>query len=110
MADGLATTLAILATILVIAPLVAIFAYLVYKGARSLNVAFFTQLPKPPGELGGGMANAMLARRFCWRWPALSAFPSASAAASTWPSSAAERDWPTLSVSRRTCSTGCLRS
>lgn len=58
--DHLVTGLAILATALVILPLVAIFVYLVYKGASSLNVAFFTQMPKPPGELGGGMANAIV--------------------------------------------------
>jgi phosphate transport system permease protein len=52
--------LAILATILVVAPLVAIFFYLVYKGASSLNWAFFTQIPKPEGEVGGGMANAIV--------------------------------------------------
>jgi len=44
----------------VVAPLVAIFVYLVYKGASSLNLAFFTELPKPEGETGGGMANAIL--------------------------------------------------
>jgi phosphate transport system permease protein len=55
----MATGLAILATLLVVAPLVAIFIYLVYKGARSLNMAFFTQVPKPIGEVGGGMANAI---------------------------------------------------
>jgi phosphate transport system permease protein len=58
--DHLATGLAILATILVVAPLVAIFAYLLYKGASSLNLAFFTQIPKPEGEIGGGMANAIV--------------------------------------------------
>ncbi len=58
--DHAVTTLAILATALVVAPLVAIFAYLVFKGASSLNLAFFTQIPKPPGENGGGMANAIL--------------------------------------------------
>jgi phosphate transport system permease protein len=58
--DHLATVLAILATILVVAPLIAIFAYLVFKGASSLNLAFFTQIPKPEGELGGGMANAIV--------------------------------------------------
>jgi phosphate transport system permease protein len=57
--DGLATGLAILSTVLVIVPLVAIFAYLIYKGASSLNLNFFIQSPKPPGELGGGMANAI---------------------------------------------------
>jgi len=60
MTDRLATGLAILATMLVIAPLLIIFVYLVFKGARSLNLAFFTQLPKPPGEVGGGMANAIV--------------------------------------------------
>jgi phosphate transport system permease protein len=58
--DGAVTALAILATVLVIAPLVAIFGYLLYKGASSLNLAFFTQVPKPVGEEGGGMANAIL--------------------------------------------------
>jgi phosphate transport system permease protein len=56
----MATGLAILATILVVAPLVAIFIYLVYKGASSLNLDFFTKLPKPVGESGGGMANAIV--------------------------------------------------
>ncbi len=60
MVDHLATGLSILATILVVAPLVFIFIYLVYKGASSLSVAFFTQIPKPEGESGGGMANAIL--------------------------------------------------
>jgi len=54
------TVLAILATLLVVAPLVAIFVYLIYKGARSVNLAFFTQVPKPVGEAGGGMANAIV--------------------------------------------------
>jgi phosphate transport system permease protein len=57
--DLAATSIAILSTILVIAPLVAIFIYLIYKGASSLNLAFFTQVPKPVGEEGGGMANAI---------------------------------------------------
>ena len=58
--DGAVTALSVLATLLVVAPLVAIFGYLLYKGASSLNVAFFTQVPKPVGEPGGGMANAIL--------------------------------------------------
>lgn len=57
--DLAASSIAILSTILVIAPLVAIFIYLLYKGASSLNLAFFTQIPKPVGEEGGGMANAI---------------------------------------------------
>ena len=58
--DHAVTALAILATVLVIAPLIAIFAYLVYMGASSLNLDFFTQIPKPVGETGGGMANAIV--------------------------------------------------
>lgn len=58
--DHTVTGLAILATLLVIAPLVLIFGYLIFKGASSLNLAFFTKMPKPPGELGGGMANAIV--------------------------------------------------
>jgi len=57
--DHLFTGLAILSTVLVVAPLVAIFCYLLYKGASSLNLAFFTQIPQPVGEPGGGMANAI---------------------------------------------------
>jgi phosphate transport system permease protein len=56
----MASGLAILATILVVAPLVAIFIYIIYMGASSLNVAFFTQIPKPVGEVGGGMGNAIV--------------------------------------------------
>jgi phosphate transport system permease protein len=55
-----ATGLAILSTVLVISPLIAIFAYLLYKGASSLNLAFFTKIPAPVGETGGGMANAIV--------------------------------------------------
>ncbi|HEY0784371.1 MAG TPA: phosphate ABC transporter permease PstA, partial [Acidobacteriaceae bacterium] len=58
--NHLATGLALLCTLLVVAPLVAIFCYLLYKGASSLNWAFFTQIPKPVGEVGGGMANAIV--------------------------------------------------
>lgn len=57
--DHTVTALAIAATLIVIAPLIAIFVYLVYKGASSLNLAFFTQIPKPVGESGGGMANSI---------------------------------------------------
>jgi phosphate transport system permease protein len=47
------------AVILVLAPLIIIFGYLVFKGISSVNWAFLTQIPKPPGEVGGGMANAI---------------------------------------------------
>lgn len=40
--------------------LVFILGYLVYYGGKSLDWAFFTQLPAPVGEAGGGMANAIV--------------------------------------------------
>jgi phosphate transport system permease protein len=46
--------------ILVVAPLVLVFYHLVKEGFSSMNWAFFTQLPKPVGESGGGMANAIV--------------------------------------------------
>ena len=58
--DHAVTGLAVLATVLVVTPLVVIFGYLVIKGASSLNLEFFTQIPKPEGETGGGMANAIV--------------------------------------------------
>jgi phosphate transport system permease protein len=58
--DKAATFLAVLSTLLVILPLVAIFIYLIIKGASSLNLDFFTKIPAPVGESGGGMANAIV--------------------------------------------------
>ena len=55
-----ATAFAILAAILVIVPLLAIFVYLLIKGVGALDWAFLTQTPKPVGEAGGGMANAIV--------------------------------------------------
>jgi len=55
-----ATAFAIMAAILVIGPLLAIFVYLLIKGVGALNWAFLTQTPKPVGEAGGGMANAIV--------------------------------------------------
>jgi phosphate transport system permease protein len=45
--------------ILVVTPLVLVFYHLAKLGFSSINFAFFTQLPKPVGETGGGMANAI---------------------------------------------------
>ena len=58
--NHVATFFAVGGTLLVLVPLVAILAYLIFKGASSLNWAFFTQTPKPVGEAGGGMANSIV--------------------------------------------------
>ena len=52
--------LTIFATVITLAPLFLVLGYLVFKGASSLNLAFFTRLPAPVGEVGGGMANAIV--------------------------------------------------
>jgi phosphate transport system permease protein len=46
--------------LLVVAPLALIFYHLIKSGFSSVNWDFFTKLPKPPGEAGGGMANAIV--------------------------------------------------
>jgi phosphate transport system permease protein len=53
-------TLTGLSTLLICGLLFFVLGYLLLKGARTLDWAFFTQLPKPVGELGGGMANAIV--------------------------------------------------
>jgi phosphate transport system permease protein len=58
--DKFVTGLTWLAAILVLLPLAAVFGYLLYKGFGSLDRAFFTEIPKPVGEKGGGMANAIV--------------------------------------------------
>src|SRR5437868_9555779 len=62
--DHLMTGAAILTEVVVLAPLVAIFGYLMYRGIGSINWAFLTQTPKPVGEGGGGMANAIVGSIF----------------------------------------------
>jgi phosphate transport system permease protein len=52
--------LAGLASITVLVPLAAIFGYLIYKGVGALNLDFLTHTPRPIGESGGGMANAIV--------------------------------------------------
>jgi len=48
------------AAALAIVPLVAILAYLLKQGAGALSLEFFTNMPRPVGEAGGGMANAIV--------------------------------------------------
>jgi len=53
-------TLTGVAAFAVVSVLFLILGYLIWNGGRSLNWDFFTQLPKPVGEEGGGMANAIV--------------------------------------------------
>jgi phosphate transport system permease protein len=62
--DHTMTGVAVCTVIVVLVPLVAIFGYLVYRGVGSVDWAFLTQTPKPVGEAGGGMANAIVGSVF----------------------------------------------
>lgn len=44
---------------LTVSTLFVILGYLIFNGGKSVNLDFFTKLPLPPGENGGGMANAI---------------------------------------------------
>jgi phosphate transport system permease protein len=57
--SALASVLALTAAVLVIAPLGLVFFHLLRSGASSVNLDFFTHLPAPVGEQGGGMVNAI---------------------------------------------------
>ena len=56
----LVTVLMGASAVLVMTPLFLVLYFLIREGASSLDWNFFTQLPKPTGEVGGGMANAIV--------------------------------------------------
>jgi len=58
--SGLASTVAFVSALLVIAPLGLVFFHLLANGASSVNWDFFTKLPTPVGVAGGGMVNAIV--------------------------------------------------
>ncbi len=58
--SGLVVVLCGAAVVVALVPLFFVFAYVLQKGFSSLSWDFFTKMPKPVGETGGGMANAML--------------------------------------------------
>ena len=58
--NALMIFLMVAATLTVLTPLVIIFIHIVKMGASSVNMDFFTQIPKPTGEEGGGMANGLV--------------------------------------------------
>ena len=58
--NGFMQTITCLCALLVVVPLCLVFYHVLKSGIGSVNWAFFTQLPKPVGENGGGMANAIV--------------------------------------------------
>ena len=53
-------TLSGVCAFLTVSTLFVILGYLVYNGGKSVNLEFFYKLPLAPGQVGGGMANAIL--------------------------------------------------
>ena len=58
--NGIMTGVVAVAALITTLPLLFILLHLVREGASSLSTDFFTAMPKPPGEVGGGMANAIV--------------------------------------------------
>ena len=58
--NGVMLSLTGVCALLAVSVLFFILGYLVWHGAKALNWDFFTKLPKPVGEAGGGMANAIV--------------------------------------------------
>ncbi|MCL4466133.1 MAG: phosphate ABC transporter permease PstA [Chloroflexi bacterium] len=58
--DVFMTVLITVSALIGVAVLLAILAYVVINGAPALNLDFFTQRPLPYGEVGGGVAPAIL--------------------------------------------------
>jgi phosphate transport system permease protein len=59
MANGAMIGVTYVAAVVATLPLLFILAYLLVRGASSINLDFFTKMPRPVGETGGGMANAI---------------------------------------------------
>jgi phosphate transport system permease protein len=55
-----ATAASCVAVAIALVPLLAILIYVAQRGLGALSVSFFTELPRPVGEHGGGMANAIV--------------------------------------------------
>jgi phosphate transport system permease protein len=53
-------TLTGVCAVVTVSMLFLILGYLIYNGGKSVDLNFFTQLPRSPGEIGGGMANAIV--------------------------------------------------
>ena len=53
-------SLCALCALVTVSTLFVILGFLLYNGITSLSLSFFTKLPLPPGQTGGGMGNAIV--------------------------------------------------
>jgi phosphate transport system permease protein len=70
-----AVTLCAVSVVIALIPLAFILFFVVSRGIQALNVDFFTQLPHPVGEPGGGMANAIVGTLMLSALGAIGAIP-----------------------------------
>jgi phosphate transport system permease protein len=101
--NHLVTGLAMLSTVLVIAPLVAILVYLIYKGASSLNWRSSRRFRRRSGRDGGGMANSIVGSGIVLALASLMGIPVGIAAGVYLAEFGAARCWRTRCGLRRTC-------
>lgn len=58
--DRVVRTLCVVGTVVALIPLFSVLYYVLVRGIGGINLDFFTELPRPVGETGGGMGNALL--------------------------------------------------
>ena len=63
------------AVLVALVPLALILFFVIKEGIQALNLDFFTHMPRPVGELGGGMANAIVGSLIITGLGALFAIP-----------------------------------
>ncbi len=68
-------TLCFAAVFVALVPLILVLFYVIKQGITSLNWAFFTRMPAPVGEMGGGMANSIMGSLMVTGVAALGAIP-----------------------------------
>ncbi len=73
--SSIVVALCLLSVLVALLPLALVLFYVVTQGITSLNLAFFTHMPVPHGENGGGMANAILGSLMVTGLGAMGAIP-----------------------------------
>jgi phosphate transport system permease protein len=104
----IAVMLCALSVILALIPLGLILFFVTSRGVQSLNWDFFTKLPVPVGESGGGMANAIAGTLMLTGFAALGAVP-VGIICGVYLSSTQARDWHRRRASPPIRSTACRR-
>ncbi len=97
-----------LAVLIALVPLALVLFHVVGQGISSVNAAFFTEMPRPVGETGGGMANAIVGSLIVTLVGALFALPI-GIMSGVYTAEYPGRGWRQRRGSRPTRSTVCRR-